>query len=86
MIRENMRFIDFVDFYNRKDTIAASYWDLGYYDKVVYKYYVYSRRHIRERLCDAMWEYLNAETIEELSDANMRLVQGYNRSQAGGKR
>ena len=85
MIRENMRFIDFADFYSRKDTIAESYWDLGYYDKVVYKYYVYSRRHIRERLCDAIWEYLNAETIEELSDANMRLVQGYNRSQAGGK-
>ena len=85
MIKENMRFIDFVDFYNRKDTIASSYWDLGYYDKVVYKYYVYSRRHIRERLCDAIWEYLNAETIEELSDANMRLTQGYNRSQAGGK-
>lgn len=85
MVKENMRFIDFMDFYKRKDIIAECYWELGYYDKVVYKYYVYSRRLIRERLCDAIWEYLNAETIEELADANMRLAQGYNRAKAGGK-
>lgn len=83
MIKENMRFVDLVDFYKRKDIIASKYWDLGYYDKVIYKYYVYSRRHIREKSCDAIWEYLNASTIEELCDANTRLATAYNRYRAG---
>lgn len=86
MIKDSMRFIDLADFYKRKDDIANKYWDLGYYDKVIYKYYVYSRRHIREKFCDAIWEYLNASTIEELCDANTRLVQAYNKYKAGGKK
>ena len=44
---------------------------------MVYKWYIYSRRYIREKLCDAMWEYLNAATVEELADASTRLMQGY---------
>lgn len=85
MIKDSMRIIDFADFYKRKDVISSEYWKLNYDNKYIYKYYLYSRRHIKERLCDAMWEYLNASTIEELSDANIRLAQGYNKYRAGGK-
>lgn len=84
MIRDCMRFIDFADFYRRKDRITTMYWDLKYDDKVIYKYYIYSRRRIREKVCDAMWEYLNAGTIEELADANSRLSKEYDRYDIGG--
>lgn len=77
MIKDNMRISGFKDFYERKDILAARYMFLSPDDKMVYKWYIYSRRYIREKLCDAMWEYLNAVTIEELSDANTRLMQGY---------
>ena len=33
-------------------------------EKYVYKYYVYSRRLLREKTCDLIWEYLNV--IDEI--------------------
>ena len=72
-----MRITSFKDFYERKDIIAGKYLRLQPYDKLVYKYYIYSRRYIREKICDAMWEYLNAASIEELVDAGGRLSQVY---------
>lgn len=77
MIKENMRFSDFKDFYMRKDKIAMQYMNLEPSDKIVYKYYLYSRRHIREKLCDAMWEYLNPVSVDELNDAYARLSQAF---------
>ena len=77
MIKDNMRISGFKDFYERKDILSIKYMYLSPEDKMVYKWYIYSRRYIREKLCDAMWEYLNAATIEELADANTRLMQGY---------
>lgn len=75
MINDNMKFNGFPDFYNRKDIISGLYANLTIDEKVIYKYYVYSRRYLRERTCDAIWEYINAATIEELMDAEMHLYQ-----------
>lgn len=77
MIKDNMRISEFKDFYKRKDIISRQYLHLSPEDKLIYKWYIYSRRHIREKLCDAMWEYLNAKTIDEFLDAKNRLSQGY---------
>lgn len=77
MIRDNMRIGGFKDFYERRDTLSGLYSRLSPDDKMVYKWYIYSRRYLREKLCDAMWEYLNAATIEELADASARLAQAY---------
>ena len=77
MIDDNMRFNGFPDFYSRKDIISGLYIRLSAHDKAVYKYYVYSRRYLRERTCDAIWEYINAATVEELMDAAMHLNQEY---------
>lgn len=79
MIKDNMRISGFKDFYDRKDIISRLYLHLSPDDKMIYKWYIYSRRYIREKLCDAMWEYLNASTIEEFSDASIRLAQGYSK-------
>lgn len=77
MITDNMRISGFKDFYERKDIIARLYLHLSPEAKLIYKWYIYSRRYLREKLCDAMWEYLNAATIEEFADAGNRLAQGY---------
>ena len=77
MINDNMRFNGFPDFYSRKDIISSIYENLTTNDRFLYKYYVYSRRYLRERTCDAIWEYINAATIEELMDAAMHLDQEY---------
>lgn len=79
MIHDNMRFNGFPDFYSRKDIISSLYANLTINDRFIYKYYVYSRRYLRERTCDAIWEYINAATIEELMDATMHLDQEYAR-------
>lgn len=77
MIQDNMRFNGFPDFYSRKDIISGLYANLKIDEKAIYKYYVYSRRYLRERTCDAIWEYINAATVEELMDAEMHLCQEY---------
>lgn len=79
MINDNMRFNGFPDFYSRKDIISGLYSNLKITDKAVYKYYVYSRRYLREKTCDAIWEYINASTLEELANAELRLCQEYAR-------
>lgn len=77
MIKDNMRIGSFKDFYERRETLSGMYSRLSPNDKMVYKWYIYSRRYLREKLCDAMWEYLNAVTVEELEDARVRLGQAY---------
>lgn len=59
MIRESMKFIGYLAFYEQKDRIRAEYLKLTRDDKVLYKYYVYSRRKIRECTCDLIWQFLN---------------------------
>ena len=66
MIKASLRFDDFCDFYDRKNHIKEAYIKLSGNDKCIYKYYVYSRRIIKERICDIIWGFLNAEDTEEL--------------------
>lgn len=77
MINDNVRISGFKDFYERRQIILGRYQRMNPNDKIIYKYYIYSRRFISERLCDAIWEYLNAASLEELSDASAKLAQGF---------
>lgn len=61
MIRDDIKFVGVRDFYKRCDYIRSIYSLLKSEDKMVYKYYLYSKRHIREYTCDIMWEFLNEE-------------------------
>lgn len=62
-----MRFFNFCDFYNRKKSIRNAYRELVINDMFVYKYYIYSRRFMREKACDVIWEYLNSAEPDEIS-------------------
>lgn len=66
MIRENMRFVNFCDFYDRRVFIRTLYIDLSSENKQLYKYYVYSRRILKDKVCDMIWEYLNVVDDEGL--------------------
>lgn len=59
MIKENMRFVNFCDFYDRRFFIRKLYLNLSSDNKQLYKYYVYSRRVLKDKVCDIIWEYLN---------------------------
>lgn len=73
MIRDNVRFSNFSDFYNKRYLIKNEYENMVFNDRLVYKYYVYSRRYLKERVCDMIWEYLNSNDIEELEICDMVL-------------
>lgn len=68
MVKDSMCFDTFCDFYDRREYIRASYIELGKHDKVLYKYYVYSRRVLKDKACDMIWEYLNSCEGDELVD------------------
>lgn len=59
MIKDNVRFIGYRGFYNRHDIIKDEYSKMLFEDKQIYKYYIYSRRYLREYTCDLIWNYLN---------------------------
>lgn len=64
MVREDMKFIGYRAFYKVRYKIQEKYDKLNKNDKVVYKYYVYSRRQLKEYTCDLIWGFLNDdETI-----------------------
>ena len=65
MIREDMKFIGYIAFYEQKDRIKAKYNGLNRNEKELYKYYVYSRRRLKERTCDLIWLFLN-DTGEDI--------------------
>lgn len=65
MIRSNMCFDDFCDFYSKRKFIRALYKNISSDEKATYKYYVYSRRILKEKVCDMIWEYLNAVEGED---------------------
>ena len=79
MVRHSMSFDDFCDFYNRRIIIKAAYGTLSKEEKTVYKYYVYSRRLLREKACDSIWGYINAEDEEELILYSSRLEEEHKR-------
>jgi hypothetical protein len=79
MVRDDMRFSDFSDFYVRRNAIKNLYDALSINEKVIYKYYVYSRRYISERICDTMWEFLNTMDGHEFVESAYILGKEYHR-------
>jgi len=77
MIRENMCFDNFRDFYTRREIIKYLYSTLSLKDKVLYKYYIYSRRTIKEKVCDMIWIYLNPLDKEQCSSYEAFLEREY---------
>ena len=59
MVDSAMIFYTFKDFYANAKRIKIKYEKLSYYDKRIYKMYVYSNRSLRDSLADKVWEYLN---------------------------
>lgn len=64
MIDPRLIFYTYTSFYERSSLIREIYMTLSLEEKYVYKYYVYSRRLLREKTCDLIWEYLNV--IDEI--------------------
>ena len=69
MIEENMLFYDFDEFYVKRNVIRLQYNKMSNENKRIYRYYVYSRRLLKEKICDMIWIYLNAVDAEEFAIA-----------------
>ena len=67
MVRADMCFVNFCDFYVRRKVIKRLYSKLSTDNKAIYKYYVYSRRILKEKVCNMIWDFLNAEDDEQLN-------------------
>ena len=59
MVYDDMRFYTFNEFYEQGVRIKNHFINLSVDDKLVYRMYVYSNRHIKDYLLDKIWEYLN---------------------------
>lgn len=79
MIKEAMKFSSYADFYERREIIRNLYKELGIVDKCTYKYYIYSRRYIPEKKCDAMWTYVNDLEHEDMISCLEYLEKEYYR-------
>lgn len=79
MIKTAMCFINVYDFYTRRKLIKHLYEKLSTDEKAIYKYYVYSRRLIREKVCDKIWDYLNACDEEQLLEYDNNLYEEYSK-------
>ena len=66
-----MGFSSFIDFYERKSIIKHRYSLLSFENKIIYKYYIYSKRYIKEWICDAIWNYINECPVEEMCYDNI---------------
>ena len=65
MISPSVRFIGFKEFCRKCGYIKMIYQQMLYREKRVYKYYVYSHRHIKECSCDLIWGFLNDDGIDD---------------------
>lgn len=59
VIKDNMEFYTFNEFYLKAREIKKEYDDLSQRDKRIYKMYVYSNCLLKPLLQDKIWEYLN---------------------------
>ena len=65
MISPSVRFIGFREFCSKCGYIKMVYNRMLYREKRMYKYYVYSHRHIKEYSCDLIWGFLNNDGMDE---------------------
>lgn len=73
MISDSIKFSNFADFYNKRYVIRETYSRMCLNNKVIYKWYVYSRRYLKERVCDMIWEFINSCDDYELEYYDMQL-------------
>ena len=59
VVKDNMTFSTFNDFYIRRKIIKSLFENLNQDGKDIYKMYVYSNRLLSTQKVDCMWEYLN---------------------------
>lgn len=59
MVYDDMRFYTFNEFYDQGKRIKEHFDKLSIKDKLTYRMYVYSNRHIKDYLLDKIWEFLN---------------------------
>lgn len=59
IVKLDMMFNNFDDFYENAKYIKSRFDLLSLYEKRIYKMYVYSNSIIRYQTLDKMWEYLN---------------------------
>lgn len=71
MVKEDMKFIGYRSFYKMRYEIKKKYEGLSKNDKIIYKYYVYSRRQLKEYTCDLIWCFLNDE--ENITEETLKL-------------
>lgn len=60
LMKENMYFDDFLEFYAKKKLIRVQFDRMMRDEREMYKYYIYSKRILSTKVCDMIWEYLNA--------------------------
>ena len=77
MIRDELRFIGFKDFYKNSRRIKKIYDTLSLDEKWVYKYYVYSNRLISVDNLDLIWEYLNEPKNSDFYVSRKKLGEKY---------
>lgn len=77
MIRDELRFVGFKDFYKRSRYIKQIYHSLSLDEKWKYKYYVYSNRLIDENHADLIWHYLNEPEWSEDYVSRRKLGEDY---------
>ena len=77
MIKDEMRFIGFKDFYKRSRKIKSMYDRLSLEEKWTYKYYVYSNALISQNRLDLIWEYLNEPENSEYFVSRKKLGEQY---------
>lgn len=77
MIKEELRFIGFKDFYKRSRIIKSTYMSLSLEEKWTYKYYLYSNSFISLTRLDLMWEYLNEPESSEYYVSRRKLGEEY---------
>lgn len=75
MVKDSIRFIGMHDFYKKCDSIKEIYVNLSKEEKQIYKYYVYSRRQLREYTCNIIWEFLNESDDSEFAKNKERLYE-----------
>ena len=68
MINPRLMFYNYSSFYDNSSFIRENYLKLTLDEKYIYKYYVYSRRLLREKTCDIIWEFLNTVDDFELEE------------------
>lgn len=64
MIKKELRFVGFRGFCDICDFVKSEYAKMNDEDKRIFKYYVYSRRYLKEYSCNMIWEFLNDDETE----------------------